>query len=119
MLKINCPICGNRDETEFSCGGEAHIARPIADNKLTDTAFSEYLFMRDNPKGVFLERWCHTSGCRRWFNLARDTISHEIIEIYPMGKMPKTAKGKKAYQANWRRKSKAEAASKPAKRNIK
>ncbi|NCF47798.1 MAG: sarcosine oxidase subunit delta, partial [Alphaproteobacteria bacterium] len=23
MLKINCPICGNRDETEFSCGGEA------------------------------------------------------------------------------------------------
>ena len=49
MLKINCPFCGNRDETEFSCGGEAHIARPIADNKLTDTAFSEYLFMRDNP----------------------------------------------------------------------
>ena len=79
MLKIKCPICGNRDETEFSCGGEAHIARPITDNKLTDKAFSEYLFMRHNPKGVFLERWCHISGCRRWFNLARDTISHEIL----------------------------------------
>ena len=87
MLKIKCPICGNRDETEFSCGGEAHIARPITDNKLTDKAFSEYLFMRHNPKGVFLERWCHIGGCRRWFNLARDTISHEIIEIYPMGKL--------------------------------
>jgi hypothetical protein len=36
-----------------------------------------------------------------------------------MGQTPKTAKGKKAYQANWRRKSKAEAASKPAKRTVK
>ena len=29
MLKIKCAICGNRDEIEFSCGGEAHIERPI------------------------------------------------------------------------------------------
>ena len=119
MLKIKCPFCGNRDETEFSCGGEAHIARPIADNKLSDGAFSEYLFMRHNPKGVFLERWCHTSGCRRWFNLARDTVSHQVIEIYLMGQKPKTAKGKKAYLDNWRRKSKAEEASKALKRTKK
>ena len=119
MLKIKCPICGNRNESEFTCGGEAHIARPIGDKKLTDKAFSEYLFMRYNPKGIFLERWCHTSGCRRWFNLARDTVSHEIIEIYPMGQTPKTARGKKAYLANWRRNSEAEAASKPAKRTFK
>ena len=82
MLKIKCPYCGYRNESEFSCGGEAHIARPSANNKITDSAFCEYLFMRENPKGVFLERWCHTSGCRRWFNIARDTVSHEIYEIY-------------------------------------
>ena len=97
MLKIKCPFCGVRDESEFNCGGEAHIVRPTTDFKLTDKIFSEYLFMKYNPKGVFLERWCHTSGCRRWFNLARDTVSHEIIEIYPMGLLPKTVKGKKAY----------------------
>ena len=119
MLKIKCPFCGVRDESEFSCGGEAHIVRPTTDLKLTDKIFSEYLFMKYNPKGVFLERWCHTSGCRRWFNLARDTVSHEIIEIYPMGLLPKTVKGKKAYQSNWRRKSKSEAVSKPAKRTEK
>ena len=25
MFIINCPYCGERDQTEFSCGGEAHI----------------------------------------------------------------------------------------------
>ncbi len=119
MLKIKCPYCGYRNESEFSCGGEAHIARPAVSNKITDSAFCEYLFMRENPKGVFLERWCHTSGCRRWFNIARDTVSHEIYEIYLMGNTPKTVKGKKAYQANWRRTSKAEAASKTPKRTKK
>ena len=28
MLLIACPHCGNRPETEFRCGGQAHIARP-------------------------------------------------------------------------------------------
>ena len=26
MLRITCPHCGPRDESEFSCGGQAHIA---------------------------------------------------------------------------------------------
>jgi len=24
------------------------------------------------------ERWVHTAGCRRWFNVVRDTVTHEI-----------------------------------------
>ena len=56
MLLITCPYCGPRDESEFSCGGEAHIARPLAENSLSDAAFADYLFLRDNPKGLFLER---------------------------------------------------------------
>ena len=78
MLVITCPFCGPREESEFSCGGEAHIARPLAENSLTDAEFADYLFLRDNPKGVFLERWRHTAGCRRWFNVVRDTVTHEI-----------------------------------------
>ncbi len=94
MLLIDCPHCGLRDETEFACGGEAHIARPLAENAISDAEFAEYLFWRDNPKGVFLERWCHTAGCRRWFNAARDTVTHEFIEIYAMGSLPKSKQEK-------------------------
>lgn len=114
MLLINCPHCGPRDETEFSCGGEAHIARPLAENSITDAEFAEYLFWRDNPKGVFLERWCHDAGCRRWFNAARDTVSHAFLEIYPMGSLPQTDSGKAAYNLSWRRKTASEAAAKPS-----
>ncbi|MGR3984880.1 MAG: sarcosine oxidase subunit delta, partial [Gammaproteobacteria bacterium] len=28
MLLINCPWCGARDQSEFTCHGEAHIIRP-------------------------------------------------------------------------------------------
>jgi heterotetrameric sarcosine oxidase delta subunit len=24
------------------------------------------------------ERWVHTAGCRRWFDLVRDTVTHNI-----------------------------------------
>ena len=85
MLQIPCPHCGPRDEVEFSCGGEAHIARPKESDKLSDAEWADYLFMRTNPKGVLAERWCHTLGCRRWFNVERDTVSHEILRVYPMG----------------------------------
>ena len=115
MLLINCPHCGPRDESEFSCGGEAHIARPLAENTLTDAAFADYLFLRDNPKGLFLERWRHAAGCRRWFNIARDTVTHEIVEIYPMGSLPRTKAGRAAHAASWRRETAAEAAARPAK----
>lgn len=115
MLQLECPYCGLRDENEFSCGGEAHIARPLAENSLSDKDFADYLFYRDNPKGLFLERWHHSAGCRRWFNVARDTRSDNIIEIYMMGNLPKTRAAEKAYKANWRRSSRAEAAAIPQK----
>ena len=114
MMLIECPFCGPRDETEFSCGGEAHIARPLAENKISDADFADYLFMRDNPKGLFLERWRHSAGCRRWFNMARDTVSHDVIEVYPMGALPNTAAAKSVYNTSWRRDTAAEQAAKPA-----
>jgi sarcosine oxidase subunit delta len=46
--------------------------------------------------------------------MARDTVSHDIVEIYPMGKLPKTAAAKAAYNASWRRNTAAEQAAKPA-----
>ncbi len=88
MLLIPCPYCGPRDESEFACGGEAHIARPAAPDRLTDAEWADYLFMRKNPKGVQYERWVHARGCRRWFNVARDTVGHRIHAVYRMGEPP-------------------------------
>ena len=51
MLKIHCPWCGPRAESEFSYGGEAHIARPLDTDALSDKEWADYLFMRKNPKG--------------------------------------------------------------------
>jgi heterotetrameric sarcosine oxidase delta subunit len=84
MLLIPCPWCGERDETEFHCGGQSHIARPANADRLTDAEWADYLYMRENPKGLHFERWHHSSGCRRWFNVARDTVTHEILAVYRM-----------------------------------
>ena len=85
MLQIACPHCGPRDENEFSCGGEAHIARPTQPDTISDVEWADYLFMRSNPKGALAERWCHTLGSRRWFNVERDTVTHAILRVYAMG----------------------------------
>ena len=81
MLLIPCPWCGPRDEVEFRYGGQAAIAHPADPDALDDAAWSEYLFLRDNPKGSWRERWVHSAGCRRWFDIERDTLTNEIREV--------------------------------------
>lgn len=88
MLEINCPWCGPRAEIEFSYGGEAHITRPVNSENLTDEQWADYLFMRTNTKGAHLEQWNHSAGCRRWFNVERDTISYKIKSVYEVGERP-------------------------------
>ena len=51
---------------------------------MTDAVWGAYLFFRENPKGVHLERWRHTWGCGQWFNAARHTVTHEILAVYRM-----------------------------------
>jgi len=78
MLLVPCPWCGDREEVEFWYGGRAEIAYPAEPASLTDEEWAEWLFFRDNPKGTFRERWVHTHGCRRWFDLERDTATNAI-----------------------------------------
>jgi len=80
MLQIPCPYCGYRDETEFAFGGEGHRIRPPFD--CSDAKWADYLFNRENPIGTHHERWIHSYGCGRWFNIARDTVTHEIHAAY-------------------------------------
>ena len=85
MLRISCPYCGLRDQVEFQFGGETHIARPEKPEQASDSEWANYMFYRDNIKGLHYERWVHSLGCRQWFTLARDTVTHEITEVFPMG----------------------------------
>jgi sarcosine oxidase, subunit delta len=85
MLLIHCPYCEmDRPEIEFKYAGEAHLTRP---NPVTasDEEWSEFLYYRANPKGLHGERWRHTSGCGRYFNCLRDTISDKIHATYKAG----------------------------------
>jgi heterotetrameric sarcosine oxidase delta subunit len=88
MLLIPCPWCGKRDETEFHYGGQAHVPYPADPGGLDDGAWGAYLFVRDNPKGPYAERWSHAAGCRRWFNVVRDTATHRVLASYRAGELP-------------------------------
>lgn len=79
MLRIPCPYCGTRDQDEFHFGGENRAQRPENPDRLGDQEWAEYLFYRDNLKGRHDELWVHSHGCRQWFNVVRDTYTHEII----------------------------------------
>ena len=85
-MQLHCPCCGARDESEFVCAGTSHIARPPLAS--SDAEWADYLFFRDNPKGLHLERWRHAYGCGLWFNVARDTLTHEVLAVYGMGDAP-------------------------------
>ena len=80
MMHLLCPWCGPRPANEFHCGGTTGIVRPPLD--CDDATWGRYLFMRENPKGGHAERWRHTFGCAQWFNVQRDTVTHEVQAVY-------------------------------------
>jgi len=59
--------------------------RPSDISAISDEAFEEFFFLRDNPKGLIFERWRHMHGCGRFFNAARDTVSDKFLQTYKAG----------------------------------
>lgn len=74
---IPCPHCGNRPKEEFTVKGAA-LPRPQTASSAE--VWYDYVYLRDNPRGAHDEYWHHTSGCRRWLVVSRDTASHEISD---------------------------------------
>lgn len=77
MLRLTCPVCGERDETEFSYLGDANVERPAMENSEAK-AWMSFIFLRDNPRGMHQELWHHVLGCRQCLVVERDTATHEI-----------------------------------------
>jgi len=81
MLILECPYCGvQAEETELHAGGEAHLKRFGPGS--SDDDFHDYLFQRENPRGVHFERWRHVNGCGKWFHAARCTQTLEVFGTY-------------------------------------
>lgn len=86
MLLIYCPYCEEeRSELEFRGAGDAHIVRPTNMAEISDEAFEEFFFLRDNPKGIIHERWRHMHGCGRFFNAVRHTVTDKFVMTYKAG----------------------------------
>ncbi|MEM1298536.1 MAG: sarcosine oxidase subunit delta [Pseudomonadota bacterium] len=79
MIRIYCPFCGYRDQTEFTYEGDASIIYPALD--ASEQEWYEAVYLRDNPRGVHVEYWRHTYGCGAFLRVVRDTITHEIHSV--------------------------------------
>ncbi len=84
MIRIPCPFCGERDHSEFTYGGDGSIVYPDLDAPISD--WHDAVFLRENIRGVQTETWHHTSGCRMWLLVERDTMTHEILSVRPAHK---------------------------------
>ncbi len=73
---ISCPHCGTRPKEEFTIKGDANLSRPVP--HAAAEGWYDYVYLRDNPKGLHKEYWHHSSGCRRWLIVERDTVTHKV-----------------------------------------
>jgi heterotetrameric sarcosine oxidase delta subunit len=78
VLQLRCPYCGPRNYTEFTYGGQANLRRPPEPDALSDEEWCAYVYFRDNPRGEHDELWLHSSGCRRWITVRRNTHTHDV-----------------------------------------
>ncbi len=94
MFVIRCPHCCElREEEEFSYSGEAFVARPAAPETESEENWGDYLFMKRNPKGWHWEMWGHSTGCRKFFVVKRNTANHAIGGAWTL------AEARKVYDA--------------------
>ena len=80
-MLLHCPVCGTREEDEFVYGGDAAAIRPRDPHLLSDQTWTDFIYVRANPKGAHREFWYHGFGCRRWLTVERHTVTHQIGTI--------------------------------------
>jgi heterotetrameric sarcosine oxidase delta subunit len=78
-MLIRCPWCGERGYSEFTYGADAQVSRPAA--TAPDRDWVDYVYIRDNPRGLHEEYWHHVQGCRQWLRVIRHTMTHEITKV--------------------------------------
>ena len=82
-MQIECPHCGSRDLREFTYVGDA--SRQLPELSDEETVWGDYVYSRTNPKGDQSEFWQHSHGCRQFLRIMRNTVTHRISDIQPVG----------------------------------
>jgi sarcosine oxidase subunit delta len=80
-MRITCPFCGERGNEEFAYRGDATVQRPAAHGPEAQSAWVDYVYIRDNPAGPLRELWQHVHGCRSWLVVTRDVRTHVISAV--------------------------------------
>ena len=80
-MQITCPYCGARDAQEYSYLGDATQKRPDPAGADAESAFHDYVYLRDNPAGAHDELWYHSAGCHLWLTVTRDTRNHAVLAV--------------------------------------
>ena len=93
---VHCPHCGRRPKEEFTIHGAA-VERPLPG--ASPAAWFDYVYLRDNPRGDHREYWHHTSGCRRWLVVERNTMTHAVLEVEDAAQLHRTGQARRAEQA--------------------
>jgi len=80
MLLINCPYCGERDQSEFSYGGRS-ANYPTLDSAASVEKWHRAIHLHDSSQKLIREYWYHEYGCEQWIEILRDVDSHEMTPI--------------------------------------
>lgn len=78
-MRLTCPHCGERPSEEFTYRGDANVSRPATNDPASMDRWFDYVYLRENPRGVMEEFWHHSGGCRSWFVARRNTETHEVL----------------------------------------
>ena len=73
---LPCPECGERGVYEFRFGGEVK-SRPNPGASEDD--WFRYVYTKANAAGEHKEWWFHRNGCRKWFQVLRDTRTNIVL----------------------------------------
>ncbi len=87
MKLLRCPLNGERNISEFICGGA--VRRSPDPSAASNAEWADHLFLHDNIAGRVREWWFHVpSGY--WFIAERDTATDEVLRTYPPDEIEET-----------------------------
>lgn len=78
MMRIDCPHCGPRAQTEFVY--ERPLESIVTPDMAPEDAMAR-LYARTNPRDEDDELWRHSYGCRQWLVLRRHRTTHAIASV--------------------------------------
>ena len=92
-MRIACPHCGLRANSEFVYCGDASLTRPAprlgdAAEDATAREWMDYVYFRKNPFAAQREYWQHAGGCRAVLELTREPSTHDILAVKLAGDAP-------------------------------